>query len=537
VIRDVARPLAPVAPETTGAEVHRRFDEEPDTLAIAVVGPDGRPVGLIERNAFFLRMAENYGRALFAGRACALVMDRNPILVDADVDLGAFLGETVATSAAELLRGFVAVEDGRYFGVGTALDLLVASFGENKRRAVESAAARDAAEAANRAKTEFLANMSHEIRTPLNGVLGVAGALGRTSLNARQTEMVRIIETSADSLQVLLSDMLDLARVEAGRLELTPEPFDLRETVMGLIELFRPKAEEKGLEIGVHVSRLVARRHRADAVRLKQILGNLLSNAVKFTAAGRVSLSVAADDAADGAQTLRLSVEDTGIGFDAATAKRLFARFAQADGSITRRFGGTGLGLSISSALAALMGGTISAVSTPGEGSRFTLTLALPTSDAEAAPEAAAEDLGEPEAAAGAGAGRPLRILLAEDHAVNRKVVQLIFDGLPIELDMAEDGAQAVRRFAAGAYDLVLMDIQMPVMDGLEATRAIRVLEADEARVRTPVVMLTANALPEHQAAGRAAGADGFLAKPIVAGDLLAAVQAAVTDPAEAAAA
>ena len=314
MIRDVARPLAPVAPETTGAEVHRRFDEEPDTLAIAVVGPDGRPVGLIERNAFFLRMAENYGRALFAGRACALVMDRNPILVDADVDLAAFLGETVATSAAELLRGFVAVEDGRYFGVGTALDLLVASFGENKRRAVESAAARDAAEAANRAKTEFLANMSHEIRTPLNGVLGVAGALGRTSLNARQTEMVRIIETSADSLQVLLSDMLDLARVEAGRLQLTPEPFDLRETLTGLIELFRPKAEEKGLEIGVHVSRLVARRHRADAVRLKQILGNLLSNAVKFTAAGRVSLSVAADDAADGAQTLRLSSRTLGSG-------------------------------------------------------------------------------------------------------------------------------------------------------------------------------------------------------------------------------
>jgi signal transduction histidine kinase len=534
VIRDVARPIAPVAPEMTGAEVHRRFDEEPDTLAIAVVGRDGRPVGLIERNAFFLKMAENYGRALFAGRACALVMDRNPILVEANVDLGAFLGETVASSAAALLRGFVAVEEGRYFGVGTALDLLLASFAENKRRAVDSAAARDAAEAANRAKTEFLANMSHEIRTPLNGVLGVAGALGRTSLNARQTEMVRLIETSADSLQVLLSDMLDLARVEAGRLELSPEPFDLRETVMGIIELFRPKAEEKGLEIAVNVSRLVARRHSGDAVRLKQILGNLLSNAVKFTSEGRVSLSVAADDAADGAQSLRLAIEDTGIGFDAATGKRLFSRFAQADGSITRRFGGTGLGLSISNALAELMGGTISAVSTPGEGSRFTLALALPVADAEEAPSPA-ENLGEPEVAEDA--GRLLRILLAEDHAVNRKVVQMIFDGLPIELDMAEDGVEAVRQFAVGAYDLVLMDIQMPVMDGLEATRAIRLMEAEEGRVRTPVFMLTANALPEHQAAGRAAGSDGFLTKPIVAGDLLAAVQAAVADRTDAAAA
>jgi CheY-like chemotaxis protein len=398
------------------------------------------------------------------------------------------------------------------------------------------ATARDAAEAANRAKSEFLANMSHEIRTPLNGVMGVASALGRSSLDGRQREMVRLIETSADTLQVLLADVLDLARVEAGRLEVNPEPFDLREAAQNVADLFRPKAEEKGLELQVGVAQGVSRRFVGDAVRLKQILGNLLSNAVKFTERGRVSLAIEAGPAAAGRQALTFAVEDTGIGFDAETARRLFARFAQADGSITRRFGGTGLGLSISSALAELMGGEIGATSTAGAGSRFTLTLDLPlAAGAEDDSDGVADGAGEAVAAAAEDAGRPLSILVAEDHEVNRRVVQLIFDGLDVDLTMAVDGAEAVERFAAGAFDLVLMDMQMPVMDGLEAMAAIRRRETTMAAARTPIIMLTANALPEHEAAGRAAGADAFLTKPIVAADLLAAVQAALTADAAAA--
>jgi signal transduction histidine kinase/ActR/RegA family two-component response regulator len=549
MIRNVARRPEPVTPLTPGAEVYRRFEAEADLLAIAVVDVDGRPVGLIERNAFCLMMAADYGRALFAGRPATMVMDAAPIVVDASTTLGHFLAETVQTSAAALLRGFVIVEDGRYLGVGTALDLLVGAFNENVRRtsvmadladqrlqanlqaeaALEAlAAARDAAQSANRAKSEFLANMSHEIRTPLNGVLGVAGALGRTELNARQREMVRLIETSAESLQVLLADVLDLARVEAGRLEIRPEPFDLRDAAQGMAELFRAKAEEKGLVLEVHIDRQLERRFLGDPVRLKQILGNLLSNAVKFTEQGRVRLSIVASPAADGAQALTLSVEDTGIGFDAETARRLFTRFAQADGSISRRFGGTGLGLSISSALAELIGGRITAASTPGAGSRFTLTLSLPV-------VAAVEEEPAPEIAALAPNGRdgsqPVRILVAEDHEVNRRVVQLIFDGLDVELTMAEDGQEALDRFAVGAFDLVLMDMQMPRLDGLEAIAAIRQREAAAPGPLTPIIMLTANALPEHEAAGRAAGADAFLTKPIVAGDLLSAVQAALAMP------
>src|SRR6202030_3965091 len=197
-----------------------------------------------------------------------------------------------------------------------------------------AAAARDAAEAANRSKSEFLANMSHEIRTPLNGVMGIASALGRTQLTARQREMVRLIETSADSLQVLLSDVLDLARVEAGRLEISPVPFDMADAALAAAELFRAKADEKGLELTVQVAREARGRFVGDAVRLKQILGNLLSNAVKFTERGRVRIVVSAEPQGDDRRLVRIAVSDSGIGFDDEMKARLFTRFAQADGSI-----------------------------------------------------------------------------------------------------------------------------------------------------------------------------------------------------------
>ncbi|HLI65969.1 MAG TPA: ATP-binding protein, partial [Caulobacteraceae bacterium] len=411
--------------------------------------------------------------------------------------------------------------------VGTTIDV-------SERKALEQQleAARDAAEAANRAKSEFLANMSHEIRTPLNGVMGVASALRRSSLGKRQAEMVSVIEDSAESLQVLLADILDLARVEAGRLEITPEPFDLRGTVGNLAELFRAKAEEKGLTLTLKVADDVEPYLMGDKVRIKQIVGNLLSNAVKFTNAGGVSLSVAAAAREDGGRLVTFAVKDDGIGFDAAAHERLFSRFEQADGSITRRFGGAGLGLSISNALAALMGGTITAQSEPGQGATFVLTMPLiaaeaPVEDAAASADGPVSGRADSEA--------PLRILAAEDHEVNRKVLQLMFDGLAVDMTMAVNGREALERFCDERFDLILMDMQMPEMDGLQAIAAIREKERDEGLERTPIIMLTANALPEHAAAGRAAGADAFVTKPISAHALLETIDTTLLQMARAA--
>lgn len=371
--------------------------------------------------------------------------------------------------------------------------------------------ARARAEAANLAKSEFLANMSHEIRTPLNGVAGVAGALARTPLTDPQREMVAIIEGSARTLETLLSDILDLARVEAGKFELRPEPFDLASSVKACAALFDAAAQAKGLDLEVEITTEAAGCYVGDAARLRQILSNLLGNALKFTTHGRVRLDVGA--AASG-RGLAFRVSDTGIGFDAEAKSRLFGRFEQADGSITRRFGGSGLGLAISRALADAMGGVLDAEAEPGCGATFTLTLDLPRAAATPAP------LEEAEVEVDAPVGG-LRVLLAEDHPTNRRVVELILGSAGVDLTCVENGAEAVEAFGGGAFDMVLMDVQMPVMDGLTAVRQIRARETAAGAQHTPIFVLTANAMPEHVSASRAAGADGHISKPINPDELL----------------
>ena len=374
------------------------------------------------------------------------------------------------------------------------------------------------AQAANKAKSEFLANMSHEIRTPLNGVMGIAGALAKTPLSRHQADMVELIETSAQTLEALLTDILDLARIEAGRMEIRPEPFDMATSVGACAALFEASAQAKGLKLTVEIEPYAQGAFEGDGPRIRQILTNLLGNAVKFTAQGEVRLTVAARR--DETTThLTFTVADTGIGFDEATHRRLFGRFQQADGSITRQYGGTGLGLAISRSLAEAMGGELSASAVAGQGATFVLTLELPRR------HGAVEMWGDHEGAASEEAELDaMRVLLAEDHPTNRRVVELILGAAGVDLISVENGAEAVDEAARGSFDLILMDMQMPVMDGLTAISAIRRREAREGR-RTPIFTLTANAMPEHAEASARAGADGHVTKPITAERLLHVVE------------
>jgi PAS domain S-box-containing protein len=375
--------------------------------------------------------------------------------------------------------------------------------------------AKAAAEAANRAKSDFLANMSHEIRTPLNGVIGIVDALSRTPLSTDQAEMVGLIANSGVTLERLVSDILDVSRIEAGKLELELRPFDLDEALAAPLDTIRLRADNKGLNFKVERPTEVRGAFVGDSVRISQILGNLLSNAVKFTAEGAVTVRFALNEEVGAPTLLSFEVQDTGVGFDTDHAARLFQRFSQADTSITRRFGGTGLGLSICRSLTEMMGGRIEAISTPGVGSRFRVELPLPRCDAAPSrPTDAVPRL-----------PRPLRVLLAEDHPINQRLVQLILADHVAELVVVEDGDQALAAFTAQTFDVVLMDMQMPGMDGLTATRALRAVEAARPAVtRTPILMLSANAMAEHRESARDAGADLHLAKPVTARDLLTAL-------------
>ena len=394
--------------------------------------------------------------------------------------------------------------------------------------------AKAAAEAANRAKSDFLANMSHEIRTPLNGVIGLADALNRSGLEPRHKEMVELIVRSGNTLERLVSDILDMSKVEAGRMDIEIASFDLEAELDPVVETLRLKAQEKSLAFNARIGDSARGDFLGDATRIKQVLVNLLSNAVKFTQAGEVALDldIAEDTPSPGVAELRLTVRDTGIGFDAGFG--VFERFSQADDTITRRFGGSGLGLSICKSLIELMGGTIAVHSTPGEGSEFTAAIPLSrTRSLIAYDERALEAMSGPDDLDELALPDRLRVLLAEDHPVNQRVVQLILGEYGLEVVTVENGEEAVEAFGLGGFDLVLMDMQMPVMDGLAATRAIRKIEARGPIVQaTPIIMLSANAMAEHLRDSEEAGADRHLAKPFTALALIRAVSEA-TRPAE----
>lgn len=379
--------------------------------------------------------------------------------------------------------------------------------------------ARSRLEDALATKDVFIANMSHEIRTPLNGVVGIAGALARTQLSPEQMEMVSLIGASGKSLERILNDVLDASKLDARRMTLEIRPFDLQAEICAAAHLMRVRADDKGVEFSIAFGPGTEGMFLGDSVRLRQIVANLASNAVKFTDVGRVSISVSVSDPVRAGDSGELSVEvrDSGIGFDPSTAPFLFERFSQADNSIARRFGGTGLGLSICKALAELMGGDITVESSPGEGSLFRVRIPIQQALRDAA------DVVSP-VAPGQSVTNSVRVLLAEDHPVNQKVVQLLLAPFGVDLTIAQDGAEAIDCFRSETYDLILMDMQMPVVDGLQATRSIREIEEAEARPRTPIGMMTANTSEAHKLRASESGADIFISKPVTSDTLLAGI-------------
>ena len=482
----------------------------------------GRAAGLADVAPQLLALA---GALLFAGIGAAMVMAKRQAdrVIEPVAELSAAMQRVSESGSYEPI--LLKTRDGLFRGLSASFNHLLhrLSVREAQQQAMMSELqdARDRANDANLMKSQFLANMSHEIRTPLNGVLTMAEIMAMGELSPEQRKRLDVVRNSGGLLLAILNDVLDLSKIEAGRMTLVDEDFDLEAALNPVRDLFGPTARGKGLDFDMRITPAAAGAWRGDPGRLRQILSNLVSNAVKFTHDG--SISILLDQVAD---QLVMTVRDTGVGIPAEKHAVLFEKFVQVDNSATRRFGGTGLGLAISAELAHMMGGRISFDSTDGLGSTFRFSAPLLRAEAGGVAPCDAglfddDDEDWP----------PLRVLAAEDNPTNQQVLTAVMASVGCTLEVVSDGAAAVAAWKTGRFDLILMDIHMPVMGGVEAAKAIRALERNRGLPRTPIIALTADAMTHQVAEYLAAGMDEHLAKPIEIKRLVETIGRVTSDP------
>jgi PAS domain S-box-containing protein len=472
-------------------------------------------------NAAFARLL---GRDDFVGKGDDIVFPPEQVEIFHAHDRRVFAGESTLNEEqvgenlyALTKKSPIRLPDGSIGLVAMLFDITI--YKENERRAHE-------ATAESSAKSRFLANMSHEIRTPLNGMLGMAQSLGQDDLSPAQKAKIDIMLDSGRTLLTVVNDILDLSKIAAGKMEISPVEEDISRALRGTIDLFRPRAEEKGLTINLVLDTDLPKSLKFDPARVRQCMSNLVSNAIKFTDKGGVDVIARAKPAEMGKRRVEIEVRDSGVGMTADQVSRLFAEFTQVDDSSTRRFGGTGLGLAIARRLARLMGGDITVNSIPGSGSAFLLS--LPMEDAAPLCHELPSSDRKPTSLQ-----RGRRVLIVDDNPINRRVVRLFVAPFGFEVAEAGDGREALDKLTHDSFDLVLMDVHMPVMDGAEAVQRIRASDASWARV--PVIMVTADAMNGSRQRYLALGADGYVTKPIDQRELFAAIASVLESRPEAA--
>ena len=520
LLLDIAPHIPPVSPSTPGAELYERFQNEPDTLAVAVVADDGRPVGLVERNAFLVLMAAQHGYALWSKRPASHMMKRDPVIADGDVTVEEFCGRILEESPSALLHGFIVTRAGLYAGVGTTLALLQASAAATASHADTMSRLAWEANEALAAKGRFLAVMSHEIRTPLNGVLAVAEIIKRKLTQPDLAPMVETILESGGTLLRLLNDALDLSRAEAAGLDLDEAPVAVPKILEEALAPWTAQAELKRLTVTAKYEGPAELWVLTDAVRLRQVLNNLVGNALKFTSEGGVDVRLTAELEGDDRVCLKGEVVDTGPGIPEDRLEAIFAPFLQTEMGV--RQGGAGLGRAVCRQIVGRVNGTICAVPGRARGAQFLFELPLQRA---ARPEAQVE----PPSTVEAGGG--VHVLIVDDNPTNRMVAQTLCEMFGCSSENVDNGEDAVDAVATGRFDLVLMDIKMPGIDGVEATRRIR--SGGGIASQAPILALTANADPADAAYYRLCGMNGVVEKPIKPERLLAAMNAVLQiDPA-----